>query len=212
MKKRFTSSLALFFISGMVFFVVSALILKIELSNLEFASPKQSRAQPQASSTETNQVEKAQAQLTGPSWEYRNPKIGDLTTELNARLRALDEKENELEQRETLVKQTEKSLEALKQELIQLKDDIQAKIPQESTNTLDAASIKLYTDMFNTLEPSVITQILDTKTPKEIGQIWASLKPAVVGQLVQYWQKERPDKADDLKSIMDAYEAQAITP
>jgi hypothetical protein len=66
--------------------------------------------------------------------------------------------------------------------------------------------------MFKTLEPSVITQILDTKTPKEIGQIWASLKPAVVGQLVQYWQKERPDKADDLKSIMDAYEAQAITP
>ena len=78
-------------------------------------------------------MEKAQ-ELTGPSWEYRNPKIEDLTTELRARLRAFDEK-NELEQRETLVKQTEKSLEALKQELIQLKDDIQARIPQESTNT-----------------------------------------------------------------------------
>ena len=212
MKKRFTSSLALFFISGMVFFGVSALLLWLKFKDLKPVSPKQTRAQPQASSTETNQVDKAQEKLTGPSWEYRNPKIGDLTTELNARLRALDEKENELGQRETLVKQTEKSLEALKQELIQLKDDIQARIPQESTNTLDAASIKLYTDMFKTLEPSVITQILDTKTPKEIGQIWASLKPAVVGQLVQYWQKERPDKADDLKSIMDAYEAQAITP
>ena len=53
MKKRFTSSLALFLISGMVFFGVSALILKLEISNLKFASPKQSAAQPQASSTET---------------------------------------------------------------------------------------------------------------------------------------------------------------
>ena len=196
----------------MVFFGVSALILWLKLSGLKLASPKPPPSQPQASSTETNQVEKAQAQLTGPSWEYRNPKIEDLKTELRARKQAFDAKIIELEQRETLVKQTEKSLEALKQELIQLKDDIQASIPQESTNTLDDASIKLYTDMFKTLEPSVITQILDTKTPKEIGQIWASLKPAVVGQLVQYWQKERPDKADDLKSIMDAYEAQAITP
>ena len=212
MKKRFTSSLALFFISGMVFFGVSALLLWLKFKDLKLVSPKQSAAQPQASSTETNQVEKAQEKLTGPSWEYRNPKIDDLKAELRARKQAFDAKITELEQRETLVKQTEKSLEALKQELIQLKDDIQARIPQESTNTLDAASIKLYTDMFKALEPPVITQILDTKTPQEIGQIWASLKPAVVGQLVQYWQKERPDKADDLKSIMDAYEAQAIAP
>ena len=95
MKKRFTSSLALFLISGLVFFGVSALTLWLKLSNLKPASPKPSTVQPQASSTETNQVEKAQEKLTGPSWEYRNPKIGDLTTELNARLRALDEKENE---------------------------------------------------------------------------------------------------------------------
>ena len=76
MKKRFTSSLALFFISGMVFFGVSALLLWLKFKDLKFASPKQSAAQPQASSTETNQVDKAQEKLTGPSWEYRNPKIG----------------------------------------------------------------------------------------------------------------------------------------
>ena len=109
MKKRFTSSLLLFLISGMVFFGVSALILWLKLSGLKLASPKPPPSQPQASLTETNQVENDQEKLTGPSWEYRNPKIGRLTTELNARISALNEKEKELEQRETLVKQTEKS-------------------------------------------------------------------------------------------------------
>ena len=64
-------------------------------------------------------VKKRKANLKGPSWDYHNPKIGDLIVELNKRIQEEDEREKKLEEKYTLISQTENRLNSLKEEIKQ---------------------------------------------------------------------------------------------
>ena len=82
---------------------------------------------------------------------------------------------------------------------------------EEKTNTMDAATIKRYLEIFKNLEPDEISLILDSKTNEEIGLIWASMKEGDIAELMKYWATERPNETNRFKSIMEAYEKASKT-
>jgi len=211
MKKRVPSSLIVFLILGLVFFGTSALMVWFRFSNKEFTKIESSNNQTQTSSPKTNEDEKRKSNLKGPSWDYHNPKIGDLIVELNSRIREQDERKEKLEEKYTLISQTENRLKSLKDEITKLKESMQALPPKEKTNTMDAATIKQYLEIFKNLEPDEISLILDSKTNEEIGLIWASMKEGDIGELMKYWATERPNETNRFKSIMEAFEKASKT-
>ena len=185
MKKRVPSSLIVFLILGSVFFGTSALTVWFRFSNTEFAKIESSKNQTETSSLKTNEGEKRKSNLKGPSWDYNNPKIGDLIVELRKRIREQDERKIELKEKYTLISQTENRLNSLKEEIIKLKESMQALPQEEKTNTMDAATIKRYLEIFKNLEPDEISLILDSKTNGEIGLIWASMIEGDIADLMK---------------------------
>ena len=211
MKKRVPSSLIVFLILGSVFFGTSALTVWYRFSNIEFTKIESSKNQAETSSPKTNEGEKRKANLKGPSWDYHNPKIGDLIVELNKRIQEEDEREIKLEEKYTLISQTENRLNSLKEEILKLKESMQALPQEEKTNTMDAATIKRYLEIFKNLDPDEISLILDSKTNEEIGLIWASMKEGDIAELMKYWATERPNETNRFKIIMEAYEKASKT-
>lgn len=211
MKKRVPSSLIVFLILGLVFFGTSALMVWFRFSNTEFAKIESSNNQTQTSSPKTNEDEKRKSNLKGPSWDYHNPKIGNLIVELHSRIREQDERKEKLEEKYTLISQTENRLKSLKDEITKLKESMQALPPKEKTNTMDAATIKQYLEIFKNMEPDEISLILDSKTNEEIGLIWASMKEGDIAELMKYWATERPNETNRFKSIMEAFEKASKT-
>ena len=132
--------------------------------------------------------------------------VGYLIVELNKRIQEEDEREIKLEEKYTLISQTENRLESLKEEIKQLKDSMQALTQKEEPNTMDPATINRYLEMFKNLDPDQISLILDSKTNEEIGLIWASMKEGDIAELMKYWATERPNEKDRFKIIMEAYE------
>ena len=130
MKKRALSSLIVLLILGLAFFGKRPDGL-VRLSNTDFPKIESSKNQTEASSPNTNEGKKRQSNLKGPSWEYHNPKVDYLILELSRRIREHDKKEEELNQKYTLIRQTENRLESLRQEIKQLKDSMQALTPKE---------------------------------------------------------------------------------
>ena len=206
MKKRVPSSLIIILILGLVFFGTSALMVWFRFSNTEFAKIESSNNQTQTSSPKTIEDEKRKTNLKGPSWDYHNPKIGDLIVELRSRIREQKERKEKLDEKYTLISQTENRLKSLKDEITKLKESMQALPPKEKTNTMDAATIKNYLGIFKNLEPDEISLILDSKTNEEIGLIWASMKEGDIAELMKYWATERPNETNRFKSIMEAFE------
>ena len=99
MKKRVPSSLIVFLILGLVFFGTCALMVWFRFSNKEFTKIESSNNQTQTSSPKTNEDEKRKSNLKGPSWDYHNPKIGNLIVELRSRIREQDERKEKLEEK-----------------------------------------------------------------------------------------------------------------
>ena len=211
MKKRVPSSLIIILILGLVFFGTSALMVWFRFSNTEFAKIESSNNQTQTSSPKTIEDEKRKTNLKGPSWDYHNPKIGDLIVELRSRIREQKERKEKLDEKYTLISQTENRLKSLKDEITKLKESMQALPPKEKTNTMDAATINHYLGIFKNLEPDEISLILDSKTNEEIGLIWASMKEGDIGELMKYWATERPNETNRFKIIMEAYEKASKT-
>ena len=211
MKKRVPSSLIIILILGLVFFGTSALMVWFRFSNTEFAKIESSNNQTQTSSPKTIEDEKRKTNLKGPSWDYHNPKIGDLIVELRSRIREQKERKEKLDEKYTLISQTENRLKSLKDEITKLKESMQALPPKEKTNTMDAATINHYLGIFKNLEPDEISLILDSKTNEEIGLIWASMKEGDIAELMKYWATERPNETNRFKIIMEAYEKASKT-
>ena len=211
MKKRVPSSLIIILILGLVFFGTSALMVWFRFSNTEFAKIESSNNQTQTSSPKTIEDEKRKTNLKGPSWDYHNPKIGDLIVELRSRIREQKERKEKLDEKYTLISQTENRLKSLKDEITKLKESMQALPPKEKTNTMDAATINHYLGIFKNLEPDEISLILDSKTNEEIGLIWASMKEGDIAELMKYWATERPNETNRFKSIMEAFEKASKT-
>ena len=140
MKKRAPSSLIVLLILGLAFFGSSALLIWFRLSNTDFSIIESSKNQTQTSSPNTSESKKRQSNLKGPSWEYHNPKVDNLILELNRRIREQDKKEEELEEKYTLIRQTENRLESLRQKIEQLKNSMQALTPKEETNKMEPAN------------------------------------------------------------------------
>ena len=203
MKKRALSSLIVLLILGLAFFGTSALMVWSRLSNTDFSKIESSTNQTQASSPNTNEGKKRQSNLKGPSWEYHNPKVDNLILELKRRIREQDKKEEELDEKYTLIRQTENRLESLRQKIEQLKDSMQALTPKEETNKMDPATINRYLEMFKNLDPDQISLILDSNTDEEIGLIWASMKEGDVAELMAYWATERKDRFKSIKEAFD---------
>jgi len=213
MKKRAPSSLIVLLILGLAFFGSSALLIWFRLSNTDFSIIESSKNQTQTSSPNTSESKKRQSNLKGPSWEYHNPKVDNLILELNRRIREQDKKEEELEEKYTLIRQTENRLESLRQKIEQLKNSMQALTPKEETNKMEPATINRYLEMFKNLDPEQISLILDSNTDEEIGLIWASMKEADVAELMAYWATERKDRFKSIKEAFDkASAAQPLNP
>ena len=211
MKKRVPSLLIVFLILGSVFFGTSALTVWLRFSNIEFTKIESSKNQTETSSPKANEGEKRKANLKGPSWDYHNPEIDKLIVELNSRIQKQNEEEKELDEKYTRNRQTERRLESLKDQIAKLKESMQALPPKEKTNTMDAATIKRYLEIFKNLEPDEISLILDSKTNEEIGLIWASMKEGDIAELMKYWTTERPNETNRFKIIMEAYEKASKT-
>lgn len=139
--------------------------------------------------------------LTGPSWEFNNPEVDQIISELRAEKEALTEKEKQLKALETRLKSDQQEMMAATQRVHQLQQDFDKNVTRVREE--ETVNLKRLAKLYATMTPEGAAGVMKHLEDEQLVKILLNMKEAETAPILELISKSG---AEDAKRVAQVTE------
>ncbi|MBM3846907.1 MAG: hypothetical protein FJ405_11570 [Verrucomicrobia bacterium] len=168
---------------------------------LLFLNPKAIVPVQAASPKKAHATEEEPAILTGPSWEFHNPEVDQIISELRAEKSALAQKDKELKELAAQLAAEQREIIAATQTVHKLQQEFDrnvTRVRQEET-----ANLKRLAKLYATMSPDGASAVMKHLEDEQLMKILLHMKEVEVAPILELMTKASPEEAKRVAAISE---------
>ncbi|MBI1842470.1 MAG: hypothetical protein HYR88_16655 [Verrucomicrobia bacterium] len=139
--------------------------------------------------------------LTGPSWDFNNPEVDQIISELRAEKASLQEREKSLRDLETRIKADQKELMTATQTVQRLQAEFDRNVTRVREE--ETANLKRLAKLYATMTPEGAANVMRLLGDEQLMKILVHMKEVDTAPILELISKKGPD---DAKRVADLSE------